>query len=92
MYRLTGFINPSGIHTRDDAYYIDYRTAVQYLKSHYLIGDLVIAILPDAVSHYADLQSHYYVQHYTFRQVFYDPSESSPLYLEKTEESQPLQI
>ena len=83
MYRLTGFINPSGIHTRDDAYYIDYRTSAQYLKSHYLNGDLIISILPDAVSHYADLESHYYVQHYTFRQVFYDPSESSTLYLEK---------
>jgi len=83
LYRLTGFINPSGIHTRDEAYYIDYRTSALYLKSHYLNGDLIIAFLPDALTYYANLESDYYVQDFTFRQVLYDPSEFSPLYLEK---------
>jgi hypothetical protein len=83
LYRLTGFSNPAGVHTRDDAYYIDYRSSAQYLKSHYHDGDLVIAVEPDALALYSNIQSHYYIQHYTFRLVFYDPSEVSPMYIEK---------
>jgi dolichyl-phosphate-mannose-protein mannosyltransferase len=83
-YRLTGFSIPSGIHTRSDAYYIDYRSPARYLKSHYRDGDLVIAVAPTALSYYTDIEAHYFVQDYTFRQVLYDPSEFSLLYLERT--------
>jgi Dolichyl-phosphate-mannose-protein mannosyltransferase len=83
LYRLTDFSNPSGVHTREDAYYIDYRTSAQYLKSRYQDGDLVIAVVPDSLTYYSNIECHYYAQDYTIRQVFYDPSEFSPMYLEK---------
>jgi hypothetical protein len=83
LYRINGFSNSSGLHTRVDAYYIDYRTSAQYLKSHYQDGDLVISIVPDALAYYSNIESHYYAQNFTMRQIFYDISESSPMYLEK---------
>jgi hypothetical protein len=83
LHHLTDFSNPSGIHTREDAYYIDYRTSAQYLKTHYHDGDLVISIIPDTLTYYSKIESHYFVQNYTIQQVFYDPSEASPMYLEK---------
>jgi hypothetical protein len=90
LYRLTGFSHPAGIHTRDDSYYIDYRTSAQYLKSRYLTGDLVIATMPDALFYYANIEAQYYIQNYTMRQVFYDPSGFSPMYLERVAGKQTL--
>jgi hypothetical protein len=83
LFRLSDFSYPSGVHTRDNIYYIDYRTPSTYVKSHYLAGDLVIAVVADALSHYTSLESSYFFQHYTMRQVFYDPSGQSSRYLER---------
>jgi hypothetical protein len=83
FYRLSGFAFPSGVHTRTGVYYIDYRSSAQYVKSHYQDGDLVIALVADALAYYTGIESQYFVQTYTMRQVFYDPSESSPRYLER---------
>jgi hypothetical protein len=83
FYRISGFAYPSGVHTRTDVHYIDYRGTAQYEKSHYQDGDLIIALVSDALTYYAGIESHYFVQAYTMRQVFYDPSENSPRYLER---------
>ncbi|HXH13114.1 MAG TPA: glycosyltransferase family 39 protein [Alphaproteobacteria bacterium] len=83
LYRVSNFSFPSGIHTRTDVYYIDYRTAAQYVKSLCRDDDLVIDIVADALKYYSGLESQYFVQSYTMRQVFYDPSDLSPRYLER---------
>jgi hypothetical protein len=83
LFRLSDFSYPSGVHTRASVYYIDYRTSALYVKSQYQKGDLVIAVVADALTYYSNLESQYFVQTYTIRQVFYDPSESSPRYLER---------
>lgn len=83
LYRLNNFAFPSGIHTRTNVFYIDYRGSAHHVKSHFQDGDLVISIVADALSYYTDIKSHYFVQTYTMRQVFYDPSESSVRYLER---------
>ena len=83
LYRLSEFSYPSGVHTRTDVYYIDYRSSAKYIRSHYRDGDLVIALVGDTLSHYTDINSYFFVQTYTMRQVFYDPSEESVRYLER---------
>jgi 4-amino-4-deoxy-L-arabinose transferase-like glycosyltransferase len=83
FYRLSHFAYPNGVHTRTGVYYIDYRTSAQYVNARYQPGDLVIAIVADTLTHYSDLESSYFIQVYTMRQVFYDPSEASPRYLER---------
>jgi hypothetical protein len=83
LYRLNDFSYPTGVHTRDDVYYIDYRSSSEYVKYHYHEDDLVVAVVPNALSYYASLESQYFVQTYTMRQVFYDPSELSQRYLER---------
>jgi hypothetical protein len=83
LYRLSEFSYPSGVHTRNDVYYIDYRTSTEYVKDHYEKGDLIIDLVPDALEYYTGLKSDYFLQVYTMRQVFYDPSESSSRYLER---------
>jgi hypothetical protein len=85
LYRLTDFVNPSGIHTRPDIYSIDYRTPAQYLQSRAEEGDLVITVIPDTLRYYSDIEGQYFVESYAKRQVFYDPAGSSPFYLETIE-------
>ena len=84
LYRVNGFADPSGVYTRSDAYYIDYRAPARYLNNRYRQGDLVISVVPNALEYYADIPTQYFVEHYTARQVVYDPSESSPRYMERT--------
>jgi hypothetical protein len=83
LYRLNEFSYPSGVHTRDDVYYIDYRSSSEYIKNHYHEDDLVITVVPNALDYYSNVESQYFVQTYTMRQVFYDPSELSTRYLER---------
>ena len=83
LYRLSDFSYPSGVHTRTNVYYIDYRSSAKYIKSHYQEGDLVIALVGDALTYYVDIDSSFFVQTLTMRQVFYDPSEASARYLER---------
>lgn len=83
VYRVNAFSNPSGMHTRSDAYYIDYRAPARYLNSRYREGDQIISVVPNALEYYAKIRTQYFVEHYTTRQVVYDPSESSPRYLER---------
>jgi hypothetical protein len=83
LYRLSDFSYPSGVHVRKDTYYIDYRSSAEYIKDHYQENDLVIAVVSNALSYYSSIASQYFVQTYTMRQAFYDPSEFSPRYLER---------
>ncbi len=83
LYRLSNFSFPGGIHTRENSYYIDFRTPSRFLRSQYKNGDLIIAIVSDTLRYYSDIDSHFFVQIYTMRQVFYNPSETSPRYLER---------
>ena len=83
LYRLSEFSYPSGVHTRTGVYYIDYRSSAEYVNSKYQDGDLVIALVGDALTYYSDINSYFFVQTYTMRQVFYDPSEASSRYLER---------
>ena len=83
-YRLTGFYSPGGFHIKEDVYYIDYRGTAQYLKSVYRPDDLVISLVPNTLSYYANIISNYFFQYYTMRQVVYDPTESSVRYIERT--------
>jgi hypothetical protein len=84
VYRLTGFPRQTGIYSREDTYYIDYRGAAEFIKQHYREGDLVIAVMPETLRHYARIDSQYFAEIYASRQTFYDPSEFSPRFLEKT--------
>jgi hypothetical protein len=83
LYRLSNFAYPSGVHTRNNVYYIDYRTASSYVKSNYQKNDLVIAVVADTLTYYTSMESQFFFQDYTMRQVFYDPSEQSSRYLER---------
>jgi Dolichyl-phosphate-mannose-protein mannosyltransferase len=83
LYRLNDFSYPTGIHTRADTYYSDYRSTAQYVRSHYQPGDLLVAVMPEVFHHYANLTSDYFVQDYTKRQVLYDPIDESSRYLDK---------
>lgn len=83
LYRLNNFSFPRGSYTRQDSYYIDYRGPAQYMKSHYQSGDLVISVMPDALRHYSNINSQYFIENYAIRQVLYDPTESTPHYLER---------
>jgi hypothetical protein len=83
LYRLSYFSYPSGVHTRDGVYYIDYRGPSKYVRSEYQDGDLIISVVADALSYYVNLESHYFFQEYTMRQVFYDPTSRSSRYLER---------
>jgi len=40
--------------------------------------------MPEALRHYSHIDSQYFAEIYASRQVFYDPSEFSPRFLEKT--------
>lgn len=84
LHRANGFMMLSGVHSRPDTYYIDYRTPAGYLKSHYQPEDLVISVVPGALDYYADIPSQYFFESYAARQVIFDPSESSSRYLERT--------
>lgn len=83
LYRLSNFAHPSGVHTRANVHYIDYRNSGKYVGSYYQDGDLVITIVANALTYYTGLGSQYFMQIYTMRQVLYDPSERSPRYLER---------
>jgi hypothetical protein len=83
LYRLNDFAYPTGIHTRVDSYYCDYRTSAQYVRAHYQPGDLIIVVMPEVLRHYADLAGDYFVQDYTKRQVLLNPVDESSRYLER---------
>ncbi len=83
LYRINQFAHPSGIHIRADAYYIDYRSASEHLKSDYRSDDLVIAVVPNTLEYYSSIESKYFMENHPLRQVLYDPTESSPRYLER---------
>jgi hypothetical protein len=83
LFRLSNFSYPSGVHTRNGIYYIDYRTSAEYIKNFFKEGDVVFTIVADTFRYYSYLESEYYVQNYTMRQVLYDPSGLSHRYLER---------
>jgi hypothetical protein len=83
LYRISDFAYPSGVHTRNNVFYIDYRASSNYVKSHYQENDLVIAVVADTLTYYASMESQFFFQDYTMRQVFYDPSGQSSRYLER---------
>jgi hypothetical protein len=85
LYRISNFSAPTGVHIRQDSYYIDYRGPSLYIKAHYQEGDLVISVVPDALRYYSNINSQYYLEHYAIRQVLFDPSGSTPRYLERIE-------
>ena len=60
FYRVSNFAYPSGVHTRTDVHYIDYRGFAQYVKSHYQDGDLIVALVSDALNYYAGIESQYF--------------------------------
>jgi hypothetical protein len=84
VYRLTGFPRQTGIYSRVDTYYIDYRGASNFIRAHYQEGDLIIAVMPETLRYYSGIKSQYFTEIYASRQTFYDPSEFSPRFLEKT--------
>jgi hypothetical protein len=83
LYRLNDFAYPTGIHTRADSYYCDYRGSAQYVKSHYEPGDLIIVTMPEVLQYYTGISGDYFVQDYTKRQVLLDPIDDSTRYLER---------
>jgi 4-amino-4-deoxy-L-arabinose transferase-like glycosyltransferase len=66
-----------------DIYWIDYRSTNNFIKSRLLPNDLVISLMPQTLEYYTGLQSQYYLQEYTDRQIFYDVSGVSGKYLDK---------
>jgi hypothetical protein len=83
LYRLNDFVYPTGIHTRANSYYCDYRTSSQYVRTHFRPGDLIIVVMPEVLRYYVNFTGDYYIQDYTKRQVLFDPVDSSPRYLER---------
>jgi hypothetical protein len=84
LYALSNFSYQSGIYIRTGIYYIDYKNTSKYVESHYRSGDLVISVMPGSLDFYSRIESNYFIENYTIRQVFYDPTESYLRYLERT--------
>jgi len=62
---------------------IDYRSAARVVREQRRPDDIVIALMPHAFKFYAGLQSDYYLQTYTNRQVFYDVSQKLPGHMDR---------
>jgi len=84
LYRFNNFAFPTGIHTREDTYYSDYRSSARFIKSYYHSGDLIIVVMPEVLYYYSNIVGDYFVEDYTKRQIFFDPIGNFPRYLEKT--------
>lgn len=77
------FQNPVRTDIRPELAGIDYRNLSSALKRHYQPGDVVIALAPLALRHYADMDGDYFLQTITDRKIIYDPGQSVPQYYDK---------
>jgi hypothetical protein len=82
LYRL-GSPAAWSAETLPEIHSVDYRATHRFLKNHIASGDVVVALMPHTLEYYGGLQSDYYLQAYTSRQIFYDVSESTFRYLDK---------
>jgi uncharacterized membrane protein len=82
MYRIKS--SPDWIvQTLPEVYGIDYRSTDYFLRNHSSLSDVVISMMPQALEYYTGKEGNYYLQSYTDRQIFYDVSETSSVYLDK---------
>ena len=84
FHRLGGeFQNPVRTDIRPELAGIDYRDLSVALKQHYRPGDVVIALAPLALRHYAGMDGDYFLQTITDRKIIYDPGQTMPQYYDK---------
>jgi hypothetical protein len=82
IYRLKS--SPDWIaQTLPDVYNIDYRSTNYFLKNHVPSNTVIISLMPQTMEYYIGRRGDYYLQSYTNRQIFYDVSEVSSVYLDK---------
>lgn len=74
--------NPKRSDVRKELAGIDYRGLSTELMKHYQPGDVVIALAPLALRHYAGIDGDYFLQTITDRKVIYDPG-GAPAYRDK---------
>jgi hypothetical protein len=69
--------------TRLGVYYIDYRSANEYLGRAFREGDAVVAVMPHMVYYYAGLKSDYNFNSTLASRSYYDPEIRPPQYLDR---------
>ncbi len=84
FYKIADSRLSYGNHWRSGDYYIDYRSPVRFVANNYQKGDLIISVVPYTTEFYGGIETDYFLQSITARQVLYDITEENPMYLERT--------
>jgi hypothetical protein len=83
LYRFSDKPGEPPPQTRLGVYYIDYRSANEYLGRSFREGDAVVAVMTHMVYYYAGLKSDYNFNSTLASRSYYDPEIRPPQYLDR---------
>ncbi|MBI3810683.1 MAG: glycosyltransferase family 39 protein [Nitrospirae bacterium] len=83
LYRFSEKIGEPPPQTRLGVYYIDYRSANEYLERSFREGDAIVAVMTHMVYYYAGLKSDYNFNSTLASRSYYDPEIRPPQYLDR---------
>lgn len=82
-YTLAAEGNAPGLMSRPNTYRYDYRSAAQYVKSHFQPGDVIIPVVSHVFEFYAGTKGDYYLNSLLSKKVTYSDQLAEPVFIEK---------